>query len=184
MDHTAQPALSYSDITSNICRLVDLSNEWSSTVVIPNGIDVLDISSAAMGVLSTTPVGATNQPNEFPTRGKSSSVFRFDPEIYAENSWPKLQKMLTTVGCVSGCRVVVRTSSVGRSSRRKREYMLSCTHGSPMQSKGCSIFTNDNIGPSNVKRECIKRGKSSGAIRGNVHVVLCTNTHTIPIRLY
>ena len=184
MDHTAQPALSYSDITSNICRLVDLSNEWSSTVVIPNGIDLLDISSAAMGELSTTPVGAINQPYQFPTHGKSSSVFRFDPKIYGENSWPKLQKMLTTVGCVSGCRLVVRNSRVGRSIRRKEEYVLYCTHGIPMQSKGCSIFTNDNIGPSNVKRECIKRGKSSGAIRGNVHVVLCTDTHTISIRLY
>jgi len=119
MDHTAQPALSYSDITSNICRLVDLSNEWSSTVVIPNGIDQLDISSAAMGDLSTTPVGATKQPDEYPRWGSSSSVFRFDPDLYGENSWPQLHAMLTTVGCVNGCRLVVRRSYVCLTGQRK-----------------------------------------------------------------
>ena len=103
MNHTPHPASSYNDISNKISSLVDLSNEWSSTVVIPNGIDQLDISSAAMGDLSTTPVGATKQPDEYPRWGSSSSVFRFDPDIYGENSWPHLHSMLTKVGCVSGC---------------------------------------------------------------------------------
>jgi hypothetical protein len=124
MDHTAQPALSYNDITSEICRLVDLSNEWSSTVVIPNGIDQLDISSAAMGDLSTTPVGATKQqPYQFPRYGKCSSVFRFDPDLYGENSWPQLHTMLTTIGCVNGCHLVVRRSYVCRTKTILRTHV-------------------------------------------------------------
>ena len=95
MDHTTQPALSYSDITSDICRLVDLSNEWSSTVIIPNGIDRLDISSAAMGELSTTPVGTTNQPYQFPRYRNSSSLFRFDPQIYGEKFLAKASEDAT-----------------------------------------------------------------------------------------
>ena len=59
-----------------------------STVVIPNGIDLLDISSAAMGAESTTPVGATKQPYEYPRWGSSSSVFRFDPVIYGMDNFP------------------------------------------------------------------------------------------------
>jgi hypothetical protein len=186
MNHTAQPALSYNGITSNICRQVDLSNEWSSTVVIPNRIDIdqLDISSAAMGDLSTTPVHATKQPYQFPRYGKCSSVFRFDPDLYGENSWPQLHAMLTTVGCVNGCRLVVHRSYVCLTGLRKRFYKLKCTHGIAMENKGSSIFMNDNVGPSNVKRECMKRGKTSGAIRGKVHVVIWSNVHILPIRLY
>ena len=57
MNHTPHPASSYADISNELSRLVDLSNEWMSTVVIPNGIDLLDISSAAKGEESTIPVG-------------------------------------------------------------------------------------------------------------------------------
>ena len=41
-------------------------NVWSSTITIPQGDEYLDISSAAMGKLSTTPIGASNQPVTFP----------------------------------------------------------------------------------------------------------------------
>jgi len=170
MNHTPHPASSYNDISNKISHLVDLSNEWMSTVVIPNGIDHLDISSAAMGAESTTPVGATKQPYEYPRWGSSSSVFRFDPDIYGENSWPQLRSMLTKVGCVSGCRLVVSQSRVSRSYQRKITYELCCTHGILMSNKGASVFMDDNIGPSNVKTERIKRVKTTGAIRGNANV--------------
>ncbi len=106
MDHTEQLAQSYNDITNDVCRLVKLSYDWSSTVVIPNGIDLLDISSAANGDLSKTSVGATKQPYEYPRWGTSSYfVFKFNPDIYGEHScsWPQLHSMLTKVGCVGGC---------------------------------------------------------------------------------
>jgi hypothetical protein len=31
----------------------------------------------------------------------------FDPDLYGEHSWEKLKGMLTKVGCVSGCSVVI-----------------------------------------------------------------------------
>jgi hypothetical protein len=63
--------MNYHQLTSDICRLVDENNHWSSTIVIPQGDGFLDISSALLGAFSATPVGATNQPNVYPS-GKAA----------------------------------------------------------------------------------------------------------------
>jgi hypothetical protein len=74
--------MNYQHVTSDICRLVDENNQWSSTILIPQeGDGFLDISSALMGDLSATPAGATKQPTVFPT-GKSASFYHFDPDLY------------------------------------------------------------------------------------------------------
>jgi len=87
--------MSYQDLNSDICRLINDSNVWSSTIVIPDGDGVLDISSAANGANSSTPVGATNQPSSFPT-GRIASLYRFDPDkYYGEGSRPALKEMIT-----------------------------------------------------------------------------------------
>jgi hypothetical protein len=57
-----------------ICHLVEQMNKWFSTITISQGEEYLDISSAAMGKLSTTPIGAYNQPFTF-LKGKSASVY-------------------------------------------------------------------------------------------------------------
>ncbi len=82
------------DITNEICQLVDESNVWSSTIVIPDDDNFLDISSATMSESSVTPIDATKQPGVYP-KGKAASVYRFDPDTYDENSWPKLKSMIT-----------------------------------------------------------------------------------------
>ena len=68
--------MSYQDLTNDICRLVNDCNVWSSTIVIPDGDGVLDISSAANGADSSTPVGATNQPSSFPTGRNSHYLYK------------------------------------------------------------------------------------------------------------
>jgi hypothetical protein len=73
--------MNYQDITNEICQLVDKSNVWSSTIVLPNGDNILDISSAAMGESSITPINATKQPGVYP-KGKVASVYQFDPGIH------------------------------------------------------------------------------------------------------
>ena len=98
--------MNYKAISNDICHLVEQMNTWSSTITIPQGDGDVDISSAAMGKLSTTPTRANNQPLTFP-KGKSASYFRFDPNIFNENSWPMLKDVLTKVGCVSGSRLMV-----------------------------------------------------------------------------
>jgi hypothetical protein len=96
--------INYQDITNEICQLVEKSNVWSSTIVIPDGDNILDISSsAAIGASLITPIDATKQPGVYP-KGKVASVYQFDPDIHMmKNSWPKLKSMITKIGCVSGC---------------------------------------------------------------------------------
>ncbi len=51
-----------------------------------------------------------------------------------------------------------------------KSYELWCSHGVIMKNEGSSIFIDDNVGPSNVAKERLKRVKSKGAARGNVNV--------------
>jgi hypothetical protein len=97
--------INYEHVTSDICHLVDENNQWSSTILIPQGDGFLDISSALMGDLSATLVGATKQPTIFPT-GKSASFYCFDPDLYqGEESLPPPKEMLINAARVSGCRL-------------------------------------------------------------------------------
>jgi hypothetical protein len=66
--------MNYQAISNDIFCLVEQMNTWSSSITIPQGDEYLDISSAAMGKLSTTPIGAYNQPSTFP-KGRSASFF-------------------------------------------------------------------------------------------------------------
>jgi hypothetical protein len=157
--------MNYLAISNDICHLVEEMNTWSSSITITQGGEYLDISSAAMGTLSTTPIGAYNQPSTFP-KGKSASFFRFDPKLFNENSWPMLKGVLTKVGCVSGCRLSVSNTSLRKSCNRLATYTLSCTHGFVYQKSGASTFQEGNIGPSNVATEFIKRVKTQGAMKG------------------
>ncbi len=146
--------MNYKAISNEICHLVEQMNKWSSTITIPQGDEYLDISSAAMGKLSTTHIGASNQPFTFP-KGKSASVYQFDPNIFNENSWPMLKDMLTKVGCVSGCRLMVSHVAFRKTCNHLATYTLRCTHGRVFQNSGASSFEEGNIGPSTVVTEFI-----------------------------
>jgi hypothetical protein len=78
----------------------------SSTILLADGDRYIDISSAAMGTASVTLSNATKQPDVYP-KGRAASVYRFDLDIYGENSWVQSKLTLTQVGCVSGCRLVL-----------------------------------------------------------------------------
>ena len=164
--------MNYDDISKEICRLAELSNNWSSTIIIPQSDAFLNISSAAQGKLSVTPDGATNQPNVYP-KGQSPSVYRFDPDIFGENDWPKLKGMLCKVGCVSGCKLTTQFSFPSKQCHtRKATYYLSCTHAIKGRFSGSSIFNDDDVGPINVVTEQIKRTKTKGSMKGNLEIRL------------
>jgi hypothetical protein len=104
--------MNYQHLTSDICSLVDEYNQWSCTIVIPQGDGFLDISSTLIGDFSATLVGATNQPNVYPS-GKAASFYCFDLDLYqGEQSWPTLKAMLINAGRVSGCRLTTKYSSL------------------------------------------------------------------------
>ena len=163
-------AMNYEVISKEIIRLAELTNNWSSTIIIPQGDAFLNISSAAQGKLSVTPDGATNQPNVYP-KGRSPSFYRFDPDIFGENDWPKLKGMLCKVGCVSGCKLTTQFSTPSKQHHiRKATYCLSCTHAIKGRFSGSSIFNDDDIGPINVVTEQIKRTKTKGSLKGIIEI--------------
>jgi hypothetical protein len=89
-----------------------------------------------MGGFSATPVGATNQPNVYPS-GKAASFYRFDPDLYqGEQSWPTLKAMLINAGRVSGCRLTTKYLSLRVSINWKATYQLSCCHGVTVRKMG------------------------------------------------
>jgi hypothetical protein len=167
-------AMNYEFLSKEIIRLAELTNNWSSTIIIPQGDAFLNISSAAQGKLSVTPDGATNQPNVYP-KGQSPSLYRFDPDIFGENDWPKLKGMLSKVGCVSGCKLTTQFSHPSyfpskQSHLRKATYCLSCTHAIKGRFSGSSIFNDDDVGPINVVTEQIKRTKTKGSLKGIIEI--------------
>jgi hypothetical protein len=161
------------DITNKICRLVDKTHEWSSTILLPDGDKSIDISSNAMGKASITPAKATKQPDVY-LKGKAASVYHFNPDIYDESSWMKLKYTLTQVGCVSGSRLVLCYMDHSQSLHWKASYKLWCTHRLLFQNKGSSNYLSDNVGPCNVTTEHLKHVKTSGALKGNVIYILCS----------
>jgi hypothetical protein len=156
------------DITSKICRLVDETHEWSSTILLPDGDKSIDISSAAVGTASVTPANAIKQPHVYST-GRAASVYRFDPDIYDENSSMKLKSTLTQVGCDSGCRLVLCYTDQRQALHQKACYELWCSHRLLSQNNGSSNYD----GPCNVVTEHLKHVKTSDALKGNVIYILC-----------
>jgi hypothetical protein len=136
--------MNYYNITNKICRLIDETHEWSSTILLPDGDESIDISSAANCKASVTPTNATKQPDVYP-KGRDASVYRFNLENFDENSLMKLKSTLTQVGCVSGCRLVLRYMDQRQTLHRNACYTLWCSHRSLFQDKGSSNYLSDNF---------------------------------------
>ena len=118
--------MSLEALTDNIVQLCEECNVFSYTINIPHGNgDILDILSAACESQASTPKGAEICPDECP-KGLHGSYYTFDPSVYGEHSWPDLKSMLMTLGCVSGCNLVVRVFK-GPSYFRKASHFLWCS---------------------------------------------------------
>jgi hypothetical protein len=144
--------MDYGSVTKSILKLAETSTVWESTIKIPIAVNqnsLLDTSSTARGQRSVTSDGATKQPSHYPP----GSCYMFDPDLYGENAWEKLKGMLTKVGCVSGCSVVIRSSCQNKTTNRKATYLLCCSHGLLVEENGSIEYDGDNVGPSNVIKE-------------------------------
>jgi hypothetical protein len=85
----------------------------------------------------------------------------FDHDLYGEHWWEKLMGMLTKVGCVSGCSVVIRSSCQNKTTKRKGTYILCCSHWLLVEENGSIEYDGDNVSPSNVIKEQLKRVKTT-----------------------
>jgi hypothetical protein len=173
----------YRSVTKYILKLAEMSTVWESTIKIPiadNQNSLLDISSAARGEQSVTPDGVTKQPTHYPP----GSCYMFDPDLYDANSWEKLKGMLTKVGCVSGCNVVILSSCQNKTTKQKATYLLCCSHGLLVEENGPIKYDGDDIGPSNVIKEHLKRVKTTGHFNKGKKRNMCTTCLLNPNCMY
>ena len=153
--------MDYNNLTRSIQDLTCTLTKWSSTICIPTSESgkLLDITSAAKGNSSSTPLGATNQPTRYPT-GKNGSFYMFDPALYhGPDSWDDLKGMLCKTGCVSGCKISTRHTRQETSSRKK-SYTLACQQFRTYESRATITFTPGSVGPTNVIGQKMKRHKA------------------------
>ena len=125
--------MDYNNLTRSIQDLTCTLTKWSSTICIPTSESgkLLDITSAAKGNSSSTPLGAMNQPTRYPT-GKNGSFYMFDPALFhGPDSWDDLKDMLCKTGCVSGCKISTLYTRQ-ESSFRKKVTPLLVSMGGPM----------------------------------------------------
>jgi hypothetical protein len=149
-------------VTDTLIQLSQDTSHWYSTFSIPIGDEYLDISCAARGsMLSSTPSGATNQPDIYPT-GRNASCYMLDQLTFGEDSWDSLKSVITKVGCVSQCHLEVRKHQKESNPSPKASIYFVCSHGLKMKDKSASVYAGDDIGKSSVKKEHMKRTKSSG----------------------
>jgi hypothetical protein len=87
-----------------------------------------------MGGRSVTPDGANKQPTHYPL----GSCYMFDSDLYGEQSWKKLKGMLTKVGWISACSVVICSSCQKKTTKKKATYLLCCSHGLLVEKNGQS----------------------------------------------
>ncbi len=158
-------------VMHDIQQLTEELNVWLSKFCTPissTGL-CLDISFATMGEESFTPIGATDQPPQYPP-GKCGSVFMFPTTYSGEESWPALCQTLKEA--INGCFLITRQAYKSPSHVHKLSYQLSCSHCCIHESKSRVIFKNDRVGPSNIPKEHLKCVKNLGI---TPKVQLCIN---------
>ncbi len=99
----------------------------------------------------------------------------FDPDLYGEHSREKLKSLLTKVGCVSGCSVVIHSSCQNKTStKRKATYLLCCSHGLLQEENRSIEYDGDDVGHSNIIKEHLKRVKTTGHSKKGKKRISCT----------
>ncbi len=82
--------------------------------------------------------------------------------------------MLTKVGCVSGCSVVIHSSCQNKITKRKATHLLCCSHGLLVEENGSIEYDGVNVGPSNDIKEQLKQVKTTGHSKKGKKRIMCT----------
>ena len=135
------------------------TESWESKLVVPHNNESLDISSAAKGSHSKTPVGAPNQPKRHPL----GSVYRFDIKFKGLESWPFLKDMLSGFQRCPGCKLSTTQSKGKRSLLRGGSWSVTCTKTRPQTKSKDGAFLDGQHAMSNIPVQHIKKVKSKGS---------------------
>jgi len=148
-------------------------------MVISHGGQSLDISSAAQGSLSSTPIGV------FPPQNISypGTKYCFDENIvFGCDAKELLVKMLRSPNCIDGCKLVSRQPKSNSSIFRKGAWTYVCSHRIVMNEIEYSHFYPDSVGKSHVRIQRLKCTKSRGsAVKGKLSMFSFDNYAILPV---
>ncbi len=82
--------------------------------------------------------------------------------------------MLTKVGCVNGCNVVIHSSCQNKTKKWKATCLLCFSHGLLVEENGSIEYDGDNVDPSNVINEHLKCVKTIGHSKKGKKRNICT----------
>jgi len=156
---------------SNLLRLTSDLNSWTSKLVITHGDQSIDVSSAAQGSLSSSPIGVYPHQNiPYPC-----TKYFFDENIFLVVMLKDLLvKTFKSPNCIDGCKLVSVQPQTNPSIFRKSTWTFVCSHGIVMHDIDESHFHPDSVGKSNVPIQNLKRTKSRGsAVKGKLSMYSC-----------
>jgi hypothetical protein len=152
---------------SNLLCLASDLNTWTSNFVVPHGDQSIDVSSAAQGALSSSPLSGAfpHQTIQYPC-----AKYYFDEDIFLGiDGKDLLIKMLKSPNCIDGCNLVSMRQNNNQTQFRKGTWTLVCSHGIVMNEMDESHFHPDSVGKCYVPIQNLKRTKSRGkAVKGKL----------------
>ena len=143
---------------SKLLRLTSDLNTWTSNFVVPHGDQSIDVSSAAQGALSSSPLSGAfpHQTMQYPC-----AKYYFDENhFFGIDGKDLLIKMLKSPNCIE---------NKNQTQFRKGTWTLVCSHGIVMNEMDESHFHPDSVGKCNVPIQTLKHTKSRGkAVKDNL----------------
>ena len=151
----------------NLLRLTSDLNTWTSNFVVPHGDQSIDVSSAAQGALSSSPLSGALPPQsmQYPC-----AKYYFDENLFfGMDCKDLLLNLLKSPNCIDGCKLVSHRPNKNKTQFRKGTWTLVCSHGKLMNEMDESHFNPDSVGKFNVPIQTLKRTKSRGqAVKGKL----------------
>jgi len=145
-------------------RLTSDLNTWTSNFVVPHGDQSIEVSSAAQGALSSSPLSGAfpHQTMQYPC----AKHYFDDNHFFGIDGKDLLIKMLKSPNCIDGCKLVSMRPNKNQTQFRKGTWTLVCSHGIVMNEMDDSHF--HLILLENVI-QTLKRTKSRGnAVKGKL----------------
>ena len=169
VDDSVQSKSSFSETSKNLLRLSAQLNFWQSKLTIKDGDQIIDVSSAACGELSSIPVGATQQTFPYPGTMYQLDPLLFQPdneEFDLDKAESQLYSLMKSPYTVDGCKLIRHRVDKVATCRRKRCWYFICSHGKVMRKIDDSHFAPDSVGKINVSYQHAKKKKSKTSLKG------------------
>jgi len=169
VDDSVPSKSSFSETSNNLLRLSAQLNFWQSKLTIKDGDQIIDVSSAACGELSSIPVGATQQTFPYPGTMYQLDPLLFQPdneEFDLDKAESQLYSLMKSPYTVDGCKLIRHRVDKVATCRRKRCWYFICSHGKVMRKIDDSHFAPDSVGKINVSYQHAKKKKSKISLKG------------------